>query len=689
MAETAVVTILFCDLVGSTELLQTLGDDANDGVRRTLLDALGRASDAYGGTVVKSAGDGVMVSFRTSAADAVACGVAMQRAAAQIEHDGETLGLSLRVGISSGEASHESGDWFGTPVVEAARLEAAAAPGQILVSEVVRSIVGTRGGAQFRPAGKRNFKGFPQPVPVIEVAWRTEDDPAPRPVRKRRTSRRRQLIAATAAIAAIAVAASIAAVVLTRESGDTDEVVASGLPLVAEGYAPIIELEQCDPEWIIGAEVICEALVVPENRDRPSGRKIRIMAITYPARVSNGGVPTITLGGFEDNYEESDVREYGDLVSFDIRGGTQSDPFLACPEIQAIQIEVLGLGEDESEPRWLDATRRCGERLVAEAVDLNHYGLEDVVLDVRDFLIAKGWQQVNLQGNGDWARFAVLFAQRYPQVARAVVIADPLPFYAPQDDMAMHVNAALGRYFDACDADEDCARAFGDLRGRPSVLYEQYEAEPIVVVVPNPSGGPDINVYIDGDVLIFILAAALNSQGALPVIAASLSFDTPATHRTAASFLVDISAPNPDDPHGLWQSLYCKDIGPVVSRTAIESGAAVYPHLQGLAAFIDTCAVWPTQPDSALWAEIKVSPVPALILAGELSPWYPPAYADEVAQAFRAPHVVVLPHVTSGPISSGPQCVSDLRVAFLRDPQGELDAETCVQSIPPIQFEGT
>ena len=155
MSETAVVTLLFADLVGSTELLTSLGDDANDKVRRRVLNALNTAATDHGGEVVKSAGDGVMVAFRRSAADAVTCAVAMQRAAAAIEHDGTQLGLQLRIGVSSGEASHEDGDWFGTPVIEAARLESAARPGQILVSDVVRSIVGTRGGQVFHSAGKR------------------------------------------------------------------------------------------------------------------------------------------------------------------------------------------------------------------------------------------------------------------------------------------------------------------------------------------------------------------------------------------------------------------------------------------------------------------------------------------------------------------------------------------------------
>ena len=78
-----------------------------------------------GGEIVKNTGDGVMVVFRHSAVDAVTCSVRM--------HDGvEALDpqrpAAIRVGIAAGEVASESGDWFGTPVVEASRLESAASP---------------------------------------------------------------------------------------------------------------------------------------------------------------------------------------------------------------------------------------------------------------------------------------------------------------------------------------------------------------------------------------------------------------------------------------------------------------------------------------------------------------------------------------------------------------------------------
>lgn len=175
MAQTQTVTILFCDLVGSTELLTRLGDDANDRVRRSVFAALREAIAAHRGDEVKTIGDNIMVAFPASAADAVSCAVAMQRAISRLNARDPLLGLAVRIGISSGESSREEDDWFGTPVVEASRLESSARAGQILVSDLLRGLVGTRGGHSFTSVGELELKGLPEPVAASEVAW--EPDP--------------------------------------------------------------------------------------------------------------------------------------------------------------------------------------------------------------------------------------------------------------------------------------------------------------------------------------------------------------------------------------------------------------------------------------------------------------------------------------------------------------------------------
>lgn len=175
MPQTRTVTILFCDLVGSTALMTRLGDDANDRVRRRFFAAIREAVVANRGEEVKTAGDGMMVAFPASALDAVSCAVAMQRGVSRLAASDPLLGLAIRVGISSGECSFENNDWFGLPAVEAARLEHAARTGQILCADVTRILVGNRGGHSFTPVGALELKGLQEPLPACEVAW----DPDP------------------------------------------------------------------------------------------------------------------------------------------------------------------------------------------------------------------------------------------------------------------------------------------------------------------------------------------------------------------------------------------------------------------------------------------------------------------------------------------------------------------------------
>jgi class 3 adenylate cyclase/WD40 repeat protein len=178
VAGRARVTMLFCDLVGSTSLLTRLGDTASDIVRHDVFTALRRPVEVHGGDEVKSQGDGLMVAFRGDASDAVTCAIAMQQAMSGLDRHQPLLGLALRVGIATGEATSEDGDWFGTPVVEAARLCAAAAPGQVLVAE---SVVGDAHGlgVPYQSVGALDLKGFPEPRPTWSVPVPIADADAP------------------------------------------------------------------------------------------------------------------------------------------------------------------------------------------------------------------------------------------------------------------------------------------------------------------------------------------------------------------------------------------------------------------------------------------------------------------------------------------------------------------------------
>ena len=175
MARTETVTVAFTDLVGSTELASRVGHDAYELLRRSHFDALRSAVANHNGSEIKTTGDGLMLRF-SSTADAVDCAIAIQQSEDTRSRQKNTARLEIRIGVSSGEATSDGGDLYGPPVVEASRLCASASAGQILVSDVVRSL--TRGkGHRFTPAGERTLKGLPEPVSAYEVVW----EPLPKP----------------------------------------------------------------------------------------------------------------------------------------------------------------------------------------------------------------------------------------------------------------------------------------------------------------------------------------------------------------------------------------------------------------------------------------------------------------------------------------------------------------------------
>jgi class 3 adenylate cyclase len=151
-ASDGLLCILFTDVVGWTELGDRLGDDAADAIRREHFAAVRAALDAHRGKEIKTVGDSVLSTFR-SALDAVRCAVAIQADAA--------FGpIRVRIGVHAGEPITEEGHVFGTAVNVASRLCAVAEPGEVVVSDLTRSLLGRRGNFSFESTGPLQLKGL-------------------------------------------------------------------------------------------------------------------------------------------------------------------------------------------------------------------------------------------------------------------------------------------------------------------------------------------------------------------------------------------------------------------------------------------------------------------------------------------------------------------------------------------------
>ena len=151
LGDRSVETIVFTDIVESTAMLARLGDSA---WRRILLehnDRLRYELARFRGREIVTTGDGFLALF-DGAARAVRCAAAMQSAV-------QDLGISIRVGIHTGEVELAAGNVRGIAVHAAARIMALAGPGEVLVSGTTHDLLDGSGFA-FKSRGARNLKGL-------------------------------------------------------------------------------------------------------------------------------------------------------------------------------------------------------------------------------------------------------------------------------------------------------------------------------------------------------------------------------------------------------------------------------------------------------------------------------------------------------------------------------------------------
>ena len=158
---------MFTDIVGSTPLVEALGDDAWQELIRWHDQTLRAIFSRYGGTEVKQTGDGFFVAFE-DAATAIEAAVAVQRSLAE-HRRGHGFAPQVRIGLHEAEASPRATDFAGRGVHEAARIGGLAGGGQILASASTVHSAGTR----FSASTPRSvtLKGVSQPVEVVTIGW--------------------------------------------------------------------------------------------------------------------------------------------------------------------------------------------------------------------------------------------------------------------------------------------------------------------------------------------------------------------------------------------------------------------------------------------------------------------------------------------------------------------------------------
>jgi class 3 adenylate cyclase len=163
-------TFVFTDIVGSTELIGVIGDEAWGDLKRWHDQTLRRVATGHGGEEVNHAGDGFFFAF-PDAASAINAAIAVQRALADHRRDAG-FAPRVRIGVHAAEATQGQGGYIGGGVHQAARIGALAGPGEIVASASSLEGALTDLGTDPRDV---ELKGIPGKVTVQTIRWTTDD----------------------------------------------------------------------------------------------------------------------------------------------------------------------------------------------------------------------------------------------------------------------------------------------------------------------------------------------------------------------------------------------------------------------------------------------------------------------------------------------------------------------------------
>jgi class 3 adenylate cyclase/tetratricopeptide (TPR) repeat protein len=284
------VTVMFTDIEASTALRTTLGDVAADALFARHADLVREQIAAHRGHDLEAAlGDGFLAVF-ASTRRAVSCAVAIQVALAAFDRGRAGPPLRVRIGLNTGEVAWSKGQPSGEAVHAASRVCAAAAGGEVFVSDVTRQLAGTMPDVTFTNRGEFELKGFPEPWRLWSLSWQVERREPTQEVFVRRDGELAQLrtrldeaLEGRGGLVLIGGEPGVGKTTLVRqlikEAEGRGAIALFGRCYESEGtvpYSPFVEtteqaLRVVPPEWVredLGEDATEVARMVPELRRR-------------------------------------------------------------------------------------------------------------------------------------------------------------------------------------------------------------------------------------------------------------------------------------------------------------------------------------------------------------------------------------------------------------------------------------
>jgi pimeloyl-ACP methyl ester carboxylesterase len=471
--------------------------------------------------------------------------------------------------------------------------------------------------------------------------------------------------------------------------------------------APRLERERCTFKPPRGDRIECFVLVVPENREQPEGREVRLKVAVLKAKRTAGAEPLVYLSGGPgdaplvasspgtDALSEGDwwnetatIRRRRDVVILSQRGAGGSTPNLDCFDPRTSD-PAKARRRAVTEQQEQDILVRCRAGFDKRKIDLSMYTTPALADDVADLARAMSLAKINLYGVSYGTRWGLEVMRRHPGLVRAAVLDG---VYPPQVNGEQNEPEIIRRAFEQlyadCTADALCRDRHRGLRGSVEGAIEAAEHKPIELTL-QLEDGPQ-SAPLDGPKLLMVLLHMMR-EGEPALIPEALEAAQRNDLRLLKMFAEDLESgdgglleQNAQQFDGLYNSIECRETWATVDRAArrkmIES-SGVYGFNARTSKSPAFCPVWRVPAAPASERQPVQSAIPTLLLSGNFDWLTPPAWGREAARSLSASRHVVFRAQGHGVVVQDP-CAARLRDAFIEEPDPKR-ALPCRADTPP------
>jgi pimeloyl-ACP methyl ester carboxylesterase len=292
--------------------------------------------------------------------------------------------------------------------------------------------------------------------------------------------------------------------------------------------------------------------------------------------------------------------------------------------------------------------------------------------DLDEVREALGYERLNLWGISYGTRAALVYMRQHPERVRTAILdgVAPMSLYLPLN-AARDGQRALDLLFAHCEEDVACAEAFPELRARVKALLDRMEQAPAKVRVPHPLTGVPEDITLSRRVFLQMLFGQLYSPEIAMLV--PLMLDRATKDDWAPFVALSQSLTGGMDAsisHGMFYSVICAEDAPFITDEAITREASgTWFGKQMVRNMLEPCRVWPRGSVPEGYRTPVTSPVPTLLLSGDLDPVTPPTWGEQAKETLPNSLHVVVPGVGHNTMGLG--CIQSLMADFVK--QGGLE----------------